>query len=105
MKKSQKRKEAAASKPKGRREAEGFKIDCARLMLNRGVRSVGELSKELGVGEKSLYRWQAQYRATLEKPESELAAELERLRRENAQLREERDILKKATAFFVRAAR
>jgi transposase len=84
---------------------EAFKIDCARMMLNRGKRTVAELSRELGVSDKALYRWQGQYRATLETPESELASEIEKLRQENKTLREERELLKKSITFFVKAGR
>ena len=56
-----------------------------------------------------LTRWLAQRRErTMEaapdrlQPGEDVAAELRRLRRENEILRQERDILKKATAFFVK---
>jgi transposase len=84
---------------------EAFKIDCARMMMNRGNRTVAELSRELGVSDKALYRWQAQYKGTLAKPESELAAEVEKMRQEIRTLREERELLKKSITFFVKAGR
>jgi transposase len=74
-------------------------------MLTRDGKSVTALAKEMGVTTKQLYAWQARYREVMQKAPSELSAENERLRREIAQLREERDVLKKATAFFVRASR
>jgi transposase len=92
-----------AGRPPVRDEA--FKIDCARMMMNRGSRTVAELSQELGVSDKALYRWQAQYRGTLAKPASELASEVEKLRQENKILREERELLKKSITFFVKAGR
>ena len=63
------------------------------------------VARELGLGEQLLGRWVAQERARLEAPEEFAAAEsekseLERLRRENAQLRMDNEFLGKAAAFF-----
>ena len=66
-------------------------------------RPVKEIAKGLGVTEQSLRNWVKQYevdvgaRHGLSSDERE---ELRRLRRENRKLREEREILAKATAFF-----
>ena len=51
-----------------------------------------------------LTRWIGQYRGEEMPPEirDDLQAELKRLRKENAVLRQERDILKKAAAFFAK---
>ncbi len=60
------------------------------------------MARELGLGEQLLGRWVAQERARLAAPEEFAAAEseLERLRRENAQLRMDNEFLGKAAAFF-----
>jgi len=55
----------------------------------------------------TLVRWIGRRRDRLsqmpgEAPQADMAAELKRLRRENEILRQERDILKRATAFFAR---
>lgn len=63
-----------------------------------------EIAEDLGVGLSSLTRWVGQYRGDETPPEikDDLQAELKRLRKENAVLRRERDILKKAAAFFAK---
>ena len=82
---------------------EDFRREAVRL-LERGDRSVAELARDLGVAEQSLRTWRKQ--AQLDAGErddgltSEERDELKRLRRENRVLREEREILKKAAAFF-----
>ena len=74
-----------------------------RLVLSSG-RPRTEIAEDLGVGLSSLTRWIGQYRGEEMPPEirDDLQAELKRLRKENAVLRQERDILKKAAAFFAK---
>jgi transposase len=66
-------------------------------------RSLELVAKELGIGASTLQRWHSQMGGHVQKAE-ELSpnerSELKRLRRENRRLKEEREILKKATAFF-----
>ncbi len=71
-------------------------------LLEMSGKSVSELARELGINEKSLYRWRKQYgstaaASTANQPD-ERDAEIKRLRRENEILRQERDILKKPSA-------
>ena len=74
------------------------------------VRHVGEtdeplskIARDLGVNISSLKAWVAAARPEPRQPLTEdERTELQRLRRENRELRTERDILKKATAFFAR---
>lgn len=92
-------------KKKPRRHEESFKRDAARLMSNRQGKTVEQLAKDLGVTAGQLYNWQGRYAHAVREPAEVMEAELVRLRKEVAQLREERDVLKKATAFFVKASR
>lgn len=70
-------------------------------------KSIGHLALELGIGETALRRWLAQAEVEAGRgPEGALKRsereELVVLRRENQRLRLEREILKKATAFFAK---
>ena len=76
--------------------------NCAASLTSGRPRA--EIAEDLGVGLSSLTRWVGQYRGEEMPPEirGDLQAELKRLRKENAVLRQERDILKKAAAFFAK---
>lgn len=93
-----------------RRLTEEFKIEAVRALLNRGDRTIEDLAKSLGVNTNQLYRWRERYQSAVENPtqhvkETAEQAEIRRLRRENEQLRMEREILEKATAFFAKKSR
>jgi transposase len=86
-----------------------FKVEAVRLVKERGV-SVAHAARDLDVHENVLRKWVKEVAAGPAqafpgqgqmKPEQ---LEIERLRREVAKLKAERDILKKATAFFAREA-
>lgn len=81
-----------------------YRQEAARLVIDTG-RTIAEVAREIGVGEALLGRWVAKERARMEDPpgavDADERAELERLRAENAQLRMDREFLKKAAAFFV----
>ena len=93
-------------KRKRRRFSAEYKAETVRLVQRSG-KSIGQLALELGIGETALRRWveQAEVEAgrgpegALQRSERE---ELVELRRENRRLRLEREILKKATAFFAK---
>jgi transposase len=93
-------------KRKRRRFTAEYKAESVRLVQRSG-KSIGQLALELGIGETALRRWveQAEVEAgrgpegALKRNERE---ELVELRRENRRLRLEREILKKATAFFAK---
>jgi len=81
-----------------------FKREAVKL-LRSGDRSVPQLARDLGVSQGSLRAWAAQLDVDEGKAEGLSSAErdeLKRLRRENRVLAEEREILKKAAAFFAR---
>jgi transposase-like protein len=81
-----------------------FKIAAVRLVNEQGYSS-REAAKRLGVDPASVRDWVKKFSAELglaPSGEGAVAAEMRRLRAENARLTLERDILKKATAFFAR---
>jgi transposase len=87
----------------GNRPTPEFRREAVRLALTSG-RTRREIAEDLGIGLSTLTRWLSQERDIREPSEApiDLDAELKRLRRENAVLKQERDILKKAAAFFAR---
>jgi transposase len=90
------------STPRRKRYTPEFKAEAIRL-VQTSDRPVTEIAAHLGVTAKSLHEWVAAIRpAPPTRLTSDERTELQTLRRENAQLRMERDILKKATAFFAR---
>jgi transposase len=82
-----------------------FKLQALRLLTDQGL-SVAEVARQLGVGENCLRLWRAAAKAQGEAAfpgPGNLSAEQEELRRlraEVARLRAERDLLKKAAAYF-----
>lgn len=80
-----------------------FKEEAVALVKEQGY-SVPEAAKSLGIASNILYRWKDKVE---QKKEGEYLAEderseLQRLRKENKQLRMEKEILKKASAFFAK---
>lgn len=91
------------------RHSKEFKLEAVRL-LELGQKPATQLALELGIRRNQLHKWQAQlrtkgpevaFRGPGARPLSE-ADEVERLRRELKKVTEERDILKKAAAYFAR---
>jgi transposase len=83
-----------------------FKAEAVRLVREQGL-SRGQVARDLGVPASVVSRWVAAAEAA-EVPgalSSEEREELKRLRRENKILRTEREILKKAAAFFAKESR
>ena len=81
---------------------EQFRREAVELVKKSG-QPAPEIAKDLGVTEQSLRNWVKQYEVDVgTRPgiSSDEREELKRLRRENRVLREEREILKKAAAFF-----
>ena len=80
-----------------------FRQEAVRLLQMSG-KSARQIGRELGVAQSVLSRWKEQADAseTVSDEDQSKDEELRHLRRENARLRMERDILKKATAFFAK---
>jgi transposase len=85
-----------------RRFSPEFKAEAVRL-VEASEAPVTTIAQQLGISRGVLSRWVDAARPSAQTPVSEdERSELARLRRENLQLKMERDILKKATAFFAR---
>jgi transposase len=83
-----------------------FRAGAVRLVIEEG-KSVGQVARELDLTESALRNWVERARADrgTGRPGALTTAEreeLSRLRKENRELRMDRDILKKAAAFFVK---
>ncbi len=90
--------------------AKQFKIDTVKLVTEQGYK-ISEAARNLGINPNVLRRWKDQFETDSNQafpgkgcmtPEK---AELHRLLKENQQLRMEREILKKATAFFAKESK
>jgi transposase len=86
-----------------------FKIEAVKLVTEKG-QSVAEAARSLGIGETLLRSWKDALAKAPEQPfpgqgnRSALDDEMHRLKTENKRLQAERDILKKALAFFAKEA-
>jgi transposase len=83
------------------KHSEEFKQEAVRIALTSGLPR-GRVASDLGVGKSTLNKWVSHCRPSdlVAAPQADLARENERLRLENRVLREEREVLKKATQFF-----
>src|SRR5947199_5547977 len=95
--------ETSKSRRSRRRFDDDFKAQAVRLVLDEG-NSVGSVARDLDLTETALREWVKRARADRTHGKTGLTTaereELARLRKENRILREEREILKKAAAFF-----
>ncbi len=85
-----------------------FKREAVRL-LNAREKPANELAMELGIKRTLLYRWRDQLQEKGEsafsgsgRPKNEQLSEVAKLRKELKEVKEERDILKKAAAYFAK---
>jgi len=93
-------------KRKRRKFTREYKEEAVRL-CEQGDRSIGQVAKDLDLSESALRRWAEQYEVNhgAGRPEAlttEEREELRSLRRRVRTLEQEREILKKATAFFAK---
>jgi len=81
------------------------------MSCTRASQSIAKTARDLGIKEGALYNWvntaKSQSPTIIDEQgnKANLVEELNRLRKENARLREEREILKKATAFFAKESK
>ena len=97
---------AESPKRRPRRQfSDEFMVGAVRLVLDEG-KTIGAVARELDLTPSSLANWVRHARADRTKGKTGLTteerAELATLRKENRELRMERDILKKAAAFFAK---
>jgi len=88
-----------------------FKDEAAQLVVNGGL-GLTEAARRLSISAKTLANWVAAAKhgkpvkvGATRRPVTELAAENARLRRELSEMKMERDLLKKATAYFAKESR
>ena len=84
------------------RFSDDFKRDAVLQITERGY-PVSEVSRRLGVSPHSLYAWKKKFSQPSGSDDKD--AEIRRLKRELMRVTEERDILKKATAYFAKDAK
>jgi len=94
---------------KRKKYSKEFKQDAVRLVTEQGY-SIAEAARNLGINDNMLGRWKREsneqedaFRGNGRLTPDQL--ELRRLQAENRQLRMEREILKKATAFFAKESK
>jgi len=84
-----------------------FRASAVKLAVESDL-PVSQTAKELGVNKNTLYTWIGQYHHPVKNQGGKVAEEhiydeVKRLRLETRRLKEERDILKKAAAYFARS--
>lgn len=94
------------SKKKRRNHSKEFKEEAVKLITEQGYR-ISEAARNLGINPNLLGRWKREFEfaeGTASNPGGMVAmqSELKCLRKENKRLKMEREILKKAAAFFAR---
>jgi transposase len=95
------------NKEKNKTYTAEFKQSVVKLANESDV-PVAETARNLGVNENTLYTWIHKYSQTVdvkkktERSDVHLYDELQQLKRENTRLRQERDFLKKAAAYFAK---
>lgn len=87
----------------GKRFTEEFKIEAVKQVTERGY-SVADVAKRLGTTTHSLYAWLRKYGepSPQQSAKTDLQEEVAKLKAELRRVTEERDILKKATAYFAK---
>ena len=101
-------------KMKNSKYTKEFRDETVKLILNSD-KSALQIAKDLGVNDKTIYNWIKVYKkehniivpinetkSNSKSSYDEMAIELRKLRAENKLLKQERDILKKATAYFAK---
>ena len=87
----------------GVRYTDEFKVEAVKQVTDHG-HPVADVARRLGISVHSLYSWKRRFGNSPEarKAEGDQAAELRRVKTELRRVTEERDILKKAAAYFAK---
>jgi len=93
----------------GKRYPDDFKQSAIEMVLNSGESTI-QIAKNLNISPKTLYGWVGRYKQEHgliddkkeDTQEKSIEDELKRLKKENARLKMECEILKKATAYFAK---
>ncbi len=89
-------KKSSHSKRTRRNFSDEYKIEAVKMVTEQGYK-VTDAAKQLGINPNQIHRWKDQFSEKEEASDNEL---VERLQAKVKKLEMERDILKKATAFF-----
>ena len=90
----------------GKRKVNNYTLEFRQSSAKLAATSeqpISQTAKDLGINATTLYGWTKQYYpgANVDQPpENDLSEEVKRLRKEVSRLKQERDILKKAAAYF-----
>src|SRR5215831_1565676 len=91
------------SQPATKKYPAAFKERAVKLAVESD-QAIAQPARDLGVNENTLHTWSGKYhraeRQEQQVQDAHIYEEVKRLRKENARLKEERDILKKAAAYF-----
>jgi transposase len=90
-----------------RKHTEEFKREAVRMMLSRGEKTIEDVARSIGVAPSLLSKWQVKYRSSVKatsRAGKETAEQIENreLKKRIRELEMEREILKKAAAFFAK---
>lgn len=87
----------------GKRYTDEFKVEAVKQVTERG-HSVAEVAERLGITTHSLYAWKTKFGKpdVVRRAEVDQSAEVRHLKAELKRVTEERDILKKAAAYFAK---
>ncbi len=88
-------------KASAKRYDEQFKKDTVDYWIKNKLLAK-EVSEAFEVSETTLYKWRRKYEFNNSDPNRSIEAELSRLRKECSEFRQERDILKKSVAIFIK---
>jgi transposase len=89
-------------KPTKKHYSEEFRKSSAQLAVDSD-QSIAKTAEDLGIKDTTLYNWVSKYcpnRSQTSNDPTSMAEELRQLKKENMRLKQERDILKKAAAYF-----